>query len=200
MKILIIGATGTLGSAVRKNLEEVGHEIITAGRNGADFYVDITSHNSIKALYERVGKVDSVISTAGATHFGPLEELTTEKNEVSIDSKLKGQINLVLYGLSYVNDNGSFTLTTGVILDDPIIAGSSAAMANGGVRAFVHASSLEMPRGIRINEVSPNVLEESIEKYGTYFPGFVPVPVERVAQAYRKSVEGGQTGKTYKVY
>lgn len=199
MKILIIGATGTIGSAVCKNLEFSQHEIISAGRNSVN-YVDITSPNSIKAMYQKVVRVDAVICVTGATHFGSLTELTPEKNEISICSKLKGQVNLVLLGLNYVNDNGSFTLTTGVIVDDPIIGGVSAAVASGAIRAFVQSAAQEMPRGIRINEVSPNVLKESIKKYGPFFPGFEPVSAERVAQAYKKSVEGGQTGKTYKVY
>ncbi|MDZ5472869.1 short chain dehydrogenase [Bacillus sp. 31A1R] len=199
MKVLLIGANGTIGSAVRKELEE-NHEIISAGRTGADVTVDITSPESIQAMFEKVGKVDAVINASGATYFGSLEEMTPENNEISIMSKLKGQVNLVLIGHSYVNDNGSFTLTTGVIMDDPILTGASAAMASGAVKAFVQSAAIEMPRGIRINNVSPNVLIESMEKYGPYFPGFDPVPASRVALAYRKSVEGGQTGQTYRIY
>ncbi|MDQ0243008.1 NAD(P)-dependent dehydrogenase (short-subunit alcohol dehydrogenase family) [Bacillus fengqiuensis] len=199
MKILIIGATGTIGSAVRSELA-ARHEIITAGRSGADVSVDITSPESIKAMYETIGKVDAVISTPGKVHFGSLLELTPDNNEIAIESKLKGQINIVLLGLNYVNDQASFTLTTGITMDDPVVGGVSAAMACGAVKSFVQAAAIEMPRGIRINNVSPNVLVESIEKYGPYFPGFEPVPASRVAQAFRKSVEGAQTGKTYTVY
>lgn len=199
MRVLIIGSTGTIGSAVRNELASK-HEIITAGRNGADISVDITSPESIKTMYQTAGKVDAVISATGNTYFGSLLELTPENNEISIESKLKGQINLVLLGLNHVNDNGSFTLTTGIIMDDPIVGGASSAMAGGAIRAFVQSAAIEMPRGIRINNVSPNVLVESMKKYGPYFPGFEPVPAIRVAQAFRKSVEGAQTGKTYKVY
>lgn len=199
MKILMIGATGTIGSAVYKELS-AQHEMITAGRSKADFFVNMVSPESIKSMYQSVGKVDAVITTAGDTHFGHLTELTPEKNEISIQSKLKGQVNLVLLGLDHVNDFGSFTLTTGVIMDDPIKGGVSAAMASGGITAFVQSAAIELPRGIRINNVSPNVIEESLEKYGPFFPGFEPVPASRVAKAYRKSVEGAQTGQTYRVY
>ncbi|MCK8487050.1 short chain dehydrogenase [Paenibacillus sp. MBLB2552] len=199
MKILLVGASGTLGSAVRDELA-TRHEVITAGRNGADVEVDIASVESMKAMYETIGQVDAVICTAGSTYFGALEELTPENNEISIQSKLKGQVNLVLLGLDHVQDKGSFTLTTGIIMDDPIKGGVSSAMAGGAIRAFVQSAACEMPRGIRINNVSPNMVIESIEKYGPYFPGFVPVPAGRVAQAYRKSVEGIQTGQTYSVY
>ncbi|SFB14132.1 hypothetical protein SAMN02799634_106273 [Bacillus sp. UNCCL13] len=126
--------------------------------------------------------------------------MTPENNEISIESKLKGQVNLVLLGLNHVNDKGSFTLTTGITMDDPIAGGSSAAMACGAIRAFVQSAAVEMPRGIRINNISPNILRESSEKYGPFFPGFEPVPSQRVALAFRKSVEGAQTGQTYTIY
>lgn len=199
MRILMIGATGTIGSAVYRNLAE-RHEIVSAGRGEADVFVDIASPESIMAMYETVGKVDAVICTAGKVHFGSLLEMTPEQNEDSVQSKLKGQINLVLLGLNYVNDQGSFTLTTGITMDDPIAGGVSAAMACAAVKGFVQAAAIEMTRGIRINNVSPNVLVESIDKYGPYFPGFEAVSAARVAQAFQKSVEGVQTGQTYTVY
>ncbi|MBY0160744.1 short chain dehydrogenase [Cytobacillus firmus] len=199
MKVVIIGASGTIGQAVAKELEK-NHEIVHAGRNGLNAQVDITSVNSIKDLYKKIGKVDAVISATGGAHFGPVSDLTPELNEIGIESKLKGQINLVLLGLDYMNDGGSFTLTTGIMMDDPIPQGASAAMANGGVKAFVKSAAIEMPRGIRINSVSPNVLVESLDKYGEFFPGFEAVPAARVALAYKKSVEGAQTGQNYEVY
>ena len=199
MRVLLIGATGTIGSAVYREMAK-RHEVITAGRNTGDIRVEITSNESITSMFRQAGTVDAVINTPGATYFGALEELTPEKNEISIQSKLKGQINLVLLGLPYIKDRGSFTLTTGILMDDPVAGGASAAMASGGVKAFVQAAAIDMPRGIRINNVSPNVLEESRTKYEPYFPGFIPVPSVRVAQAYVKSVEGSQTGKTYTVY
>lgn len=199
MKILIVGATGTLGTAVRRELEQ-NHEIITAGRKGADVTVDMSVPESIIAMYEAVGKVDAVICTAGQAYFGPLQELTPERNEIAVLGKLKGQINLVLLGLDHVHDQGSFTLTTGIIMDSPIVGGISSAMAGGAIKAFVQSAAIEMPRGIRINHVSPNVLEESMDTYGPYFPGFEPVPARRAALAFRKSVEGAQTGQTYTVY
>lgn len=199
MKIIMVGASGTIGQAVAKELGK-NHEIIQAGRNGTDVTVDITSVDSIKKMYEQVGKVDAVISATGGAHFASITELTPELNEIGIESKLKGQINLVLLGMNYVNNRGSFTLTTGIMMDDPIPQGASAAMANGGVKAFVKSASIEMPRGIRINSVSPNVLQESLGKYGEFFPGFEAVPASRVALAFKKSVEGAQTGQNYEVY
>lgn len=199
MKILLIGASGTLGSAVKERLEKKA-EVITAGRHSGDVTVDITSVDSIKKMYEQVGKVDAIVSATGSATFSPLTELTPEKNAVTISSKLGGQINLVLLGINSLNDNGSFTLTTGIMMEDPIVQGASAAMANGAVTAFAKSAAIEMPRGIRINTVSPNILEESWDKLESFFQGFVPVPAAKVTRAFEKSVFGAQTGESYKVY
>lgn len=199
MRILVIGATGTIGKAVVERLKDK-HEIIRAARTNGDVEVDMTSTESITAMYEAVGKVDAVVVTAGKAKFCHLTDMTPEDNQVAIDGKLKGQINTVLLGLNHVNDGGSFTLVTGILGDDPIVQGTSSAMANGAIRAFVKSAAIEMPRGIRINCVSPNVLQESWDAYADYFVGFEPVPASRVATAFQKSIEGKQTGQSYEVY
>lgn len=199
MKILLVGASGTIGKET-KNILTDKHDVICAGRNGADVQVDITAENSIKNMYNQIGKVDAVVNASGGANFAPVSELTPDLNQKGIESKLKGQINLVLLGLNHVNDHGSFTLTTGIMMDDPIRKGASAAMANGGVKAFIKSAAIEMPRGIRINSVSPNAVQESWERLEPLFQGFDPVPAKRVALAFKKSVLGAQTGQNYEVY
>lgn len=200
MKVLTVGASGTIGKAVVRELEADGVEVVKASRNNSSVKVDITSIESIKAMFKKVGKIDALVATLGSAHFGSVEEMTPEQNQIAVNSKLLGQINLVLLGLSFIRDKGSITLTTGVLMDDPLAGAASAAMANGGVRAFVKSAAIEMPRGIRINSVSPTVLEESIDKYGTLFAGFEPVKAKSVALAFKKSIYGAQTGQSYNVY
>lgn len=199
MRILVIGASGTIGSEIVKTIGP-DHEIIQAGRNGKDVQVDISSVESIKNMYDQVGKVDAVVNAAGGAKFAKLTELTPEINEVGIQSKQKGQVNLVLLGMDYVNDNGSFTLTTGIMMDDPIKEGAGIAMANGAVKYFVKAAAIEMPRGIRINSVSPTIMKESWEALGSYFQGFDPAPASKAALLYKKSVLGALTGKNLEMY
>lgn len=199
MKVLLVGASGTIGSIIKEDLQDSA-EIITAGRHDADITVDITSEESIRDMFEKVGQVDALINTAGAAHFGPLNEMTPADNRISIESKLLGQINLILLGKDYITDNGSITLTTGVLMDDPIVTAASAAMANGGVRAFIKTAALELPRGIRLNHVSPTMLEASKDQYGDLFQGFEAATSERIALAYRKSVFSGQSGQGFYVY
>lgn len=197
-KALIIGGTGNIGSAVAKALSTT-HEILIASRS-SEYQVDLASPTSIKALFDKVGTVDAVIVTAGAAHFGPLATMTPEENLLSANNKLLGQVNTVLIGKDYVTDNGSFTLVTGIIMDEPIKDGASAAMANAGVKAFAKSAATELPRGIRINTVSPTVLDESWSIYKDYFVGFETVSSNKVANSFVKSVNGVQTGQSFTVY
>jgi NAD(P)-dependent dehydrogenase (short-subunit alcohol dehydrogenase family) len=198
MRIIVIGAAGTIGQALVKELAS-RHEIISAGRNSGDIQVDLTDAASIEKMYQQVGPVDAVISAAGNVHFGALNEMTAAEYAIGINDKLMGQVQLVLIGQKYLNDGGSFTLVSGVLAQDPIVYGSSASMVNAGIEGFARAAAIELPRGLRINVVSPTLLTESQESYGAYFRGFETVPAAKVARAFSKSVEGAQTGQIYQV-
>lgn len=198
MRVLIIGASGIIGRAI---VAELGgrHELLTAGRTTGELKVDITSPGSIRAMFEKAGRIDAVVSAAGKVKFAPFEEMTADDYQIGLKDKLMGQVNLVLIGREYVANGGSFTLTTGVLDSDPIRMGTSASMVNGAVNAFVLAAAIEMPRGQRINSVSPGVITEAMEGYAPYFRGFEPVPAARAALAYAKSVEGARTGQVFQV-
>ena len=198
MKVIVVGGTGTIGKAVVQELSP-RHEVITAGKSRGDVQVDITSTESIKNLFEQVGDFDALVSTTGNVHFGAFEEMDESHYYTGIQSKLMGQVNLVLIGRKYINDSGSFTLTSGILSHDPIRFGSSASMVNGAIDGFVIGAAIEMKRGVRLNAVSPGIVEESMEAIGSYFRGHEPVPVSRVALAYSKSVEGLLNGQIFSV-
>lgn len=193
MKIILVGAEGDIGSAVYAELF-ARHEIIRVGRDSGDIHADIGDRSSIEAMYAQTGEIDAVICAAGTVHFGPLTEFTEDEFMLGLTNKVMGQVNLVLVGIDYVNDAGSFTLTSGVLDRDPIRLGANAATANGAIGGFVVGAAIEMPRGLRINVVSPGLLETSEERYGAYFPGHERVSSKRVGLAYAKSVEGPMTG------
>ncbi|QDQ28129.1 short chain dehydrogenase [Chitinimonas arctica] len=199
MKIVVVGANGTIGSAVVKELGQ-RHSLVGVGRSGGEHQVDITRTDSIEALFERVGKVDAIICAAGGLHFGPLGEMTPAQFNIGLQDKLLGQVSLALIGQHYLNAGGSITLTSGIVGSEPIRNGANATAVNLAVEGFVRAAAIELRDGIRINAVNPTVLLESWDKYGPFFPGFEPVPASRVALAYVRSVEGGQTGQVYKVW
>lgn len=197
MKVLVVGGTGRIGTAVVDALTP-HHDVVVASRS-TEVAVDLRDAASVTALYERVGTVDAVVSTAGVTPFPSFGDTTTGDFRQGFDDKLLGQIELVLRGLPFVADGGSFTLVTGVLAREPIRSGVVASTVNGALEAFVKAAAAELPRGVRINAVSPSVVTEALDVYGDFFPGFAPVPAAEVARAFVKSVAGIHTGRVYEL-
>lgn len=198
MKIIVIGATGTLGRAVVAELGQ-DNEVISVGLTHGDLQVDLTRDESVEALFAQTGRVDAIIATTGSLFFGPLTAMRAEDFASGLNDKLLGQVRLSLIGQHYLNDGGSITLTSGIIGSEPIAQGVNATAVNAALEGFVRAAACELPRSLRINVVSPTVLRESVEKYGAFFPGFESVPAARAALAYRRSVYGVQTGRTFTV-
>ena len=199
MKILIIGGKGTIGKKVSAHFSKK-HEILIGGRNSGDITVDIADSQSIETMFESIGKVDAVVCIAGEAKWAAFESMKEEDFHIGLKSKLMGQVNLVRIGQDYVNEGGSFTLSTGILADHPVELTTSPAMVNGGIHSFVKAASLELKKGIRINVVSSGLVEDAIEKYEAYFPGHNPIPMNKVINGYVKSVEGKGTGEIITMY
>ena len=199
MKILIVGGNGTIGRKVASHFSS-NHEVIIGGRSSGDVVVDITESSSIETMFKETGHVDAVISIAGEAKWAPFNELTEEDFYIGLRSKLMGQVNIVRIGRNYLNSYGSFTLSTGILADDPVLLTTSAAMVNGGVHSFTQAAALEMENGNRINVVSLGVVQDSYEKYKDYFPGHNPIPMNRVVNAYVRSVLGKTNGQIIRIY
>lgn len=194
MRIIVVGASGDIGRIV---CEELGrrHDLIRVGRTVGDIRAHISDPAEVERMYDAAGPVDAVVCTAGDVHFAALPEQTPETMMKGLRHKVMGQINLVLGGLDRLADGGSFTLTSGVLDRDPIRRGVGAATANGALGGFARGAAIEMPRGLRLNVVSPGMLEVSAPRYGDWFPGHDPVLSDRVARAYVKAVEGPGTGQ-----
>ncbi|MFZ6045496.1 short chain dehydrogenase [Pseudomonas sp. CR3202] len=199
MKIILVGASGTIGRAIDNELKE-RHEIVRVGHSSGALQVNITDSASIRRMFEQAGPFDALISAVGKVHFGALEEMGEAEFAIGLKDKLMGQVNLVLIGREFANDGASFTLTSGILSDDPIRYGASASLVNGAIDAFVRCAALELPRGMRINSVSPTVIEEALPGYAPFFRGYKAVPAALAALAYAKSAEGAQTGQVYRVW
>jgi NAD(P)-dependent dehydrogenase (short-subunit alcohol dehydrogenase family) len=193
MRILVVGASGTIGRAIAEVLG-ARHDVLQASQSKSTLHVDMASPHSIRQLYATVGKVDAVISAAGAARFKPLAQLTDDDFRFSIENKLMGQVNLVRQGWEHVNDGGSFTLTSGVLALKPMTGSGAVSLVNAGLEGFVRAAAFEAPRGIRVNVVSPPWVTETLKAYGMPLDG--GLPAAQVAQAYVRVVEGKETGQT----
>jgi NAD(P)-dependent dehydrogenase (short-subunit alcohol dehydrogenase family) len=192
MRILIVGAHGTIGREIVRALTGE-HEILSASRNSSELHVDITDPASIRAMYEKVGKLDAVISAAGSGAWKPLAELTDDDFARSLGYKLMGQVNLVRYGFAHVNDGGSITTTSGILSRSPMPDSAAISLVNAGLEGFTRAAALEAPRGIRVNVVTPPWVTETLVAMGSTDLSH-GLPSATVAQAYVRSVMGKETG------
>lgn len=198
MNILVIGGNGTIGKRIVEALSDK-HSVAIAGRSSGDVLVDLEDSDSIRKMYSSTGKMDAIVSIAGEAKWAPFSELSEEDYYLGIRSKLMGQVNLVRIGTEFLNPGGSFTLSTGILADDPVLKTSSAAMVNGAIHSFVKAAALEIAP-YRINAVSLGVVEDAYEKYKDYFPGHNPISTNEVVNAYLKSVLGAGSGEVIRNY
>ena len=190
MRILIIGTTGTIGSQVAKALQGQ-HEIVAANRHSG-IEVDIADPDAVRSMYARAGRIDAVVVAAGEAAFVPFDRISDDDFQLSLRSKLMGQVNVVRFGVDSLRDGGSFTLTSGVLAQQPIPGSTAISLVNAGLEGFVRAAALELPRGLRINIVSPGWVSETLAAMGQ--DPSKGIPAAEVAKAYARSVDGKETG------
>lgn len=191
MRILLIGATGTIGNAVGRRLGS-GHEIIAVTRHSSPHAVDIAQPDSLRALFRAVGQVDAIVSAAGAARFAPCEKLSDADFEFSLANKLMGQVNVIRYGLPSVCGGGSITVTSGILAFRPMHGSAAISLVNAGLEGFVAGAALESARGIRINVVSPPWVTETLQAMNRELAG--DKSAAAVAELYATSVEGVASG------
>jgi len=193
MRILVVGASGTIGRAIVAALS-AGNEVILASLRSATIKVDIADPGSIQRMYRSLGRVNAVVCAAGQAKFAPLAQLSDADFRFCLDNKLMGQVNLVRFGFEHVEDGGSFTLTTGILAQTPMAGSGAISLVNAGLEGFVRAAALEAPRHIRVNAVSPPWVSETLQ--ALKMDPSQGLPANTVARAYVRSVTGKETGST----
>ncbi|WP_343950286.1 short chain dehydrogenase [Nonomuraea longicatena] len=190
MKVLVIGASGTLGSAVADALE-ASHQVVKASRGGP-VKVDLEDLSSLDALFDEVRDLDAVVCCAAS---GPLMDLVSASDEEfagGMRGKLLGQVALARRAVRHLRDGGSVTLTGGTF-SSPLAGGSLGALVNAGLEGFVRNSASELPRNLRINVISPGWIRETLVSLG--MDPADGTPASEVARAYVAAVEGTAQGQ-----
>ncbi|SAK67143.1 Short-chain dehydrogenase/reductase SDR [Caballeronia pedi] len=193
MRVLLIGATGMLGTEIKRILDPE-HDVITASRKGSDVAVDLSDKASIVAMYDKVGKVGAVVSVGGAAKFAPLDALGDDDYAFSITNKLMGQVNLVRCAIGHVNEGGSVTLTSGTLAQQPMVGSAAVSIVNAGVEGFVRAAALELQGKLRVNVVSPGWVAETLASMGK--DASQGIAAADVATVYKRAVDESMTGQT----
>lgn len=190
-RVLIIGSTGLLGSALGKILQ-TSYEVIEAFRTSQTHPVDISKSESLVALFEKVGNVDSIICTAGVANFKGFHEASDQDWSFGLANKLMGQVNTVRLGAKYINPQGSIILTTGVLSTYPMQGSSIVTTVNAAVEGFVKSAALELKDQVRVNAVSPGWISETLAQMN--MDTSIGLPAAEVAEKYRELIESDATG------
>lgn len=191
MKAIVIGATGTIGSAVKRRFEQAGYEVIGASRN-SEISVDLEDEKSITRLLEHSGEVDAIVCAAGTAAFGNLLTLGDKEFKLSINNKLLGQVKLLQKGLSYVKPGGSILLTGGIFAYKPMPGAAAIAMVNAALEGFVRAAALETDLGKKVIVIHPPLVAETAQKMGMDPSPYLTA--DEVGETYLEALEQGENG------
>ncbi|MFV2032852.1 MAG: short chain dehydrogenase [Gammaproteobacteria bacterium] len=194
MKIIIVGASGRIGKEVDKALSD-SHEIVRVGVRSGDVQCDYTNTKSVVEMFETIGDFDSLISVAGGdSTFKPFRDLDDEDYRYGFERKFLGQIRFLKYGESSIRDNGSFVFTSGFLSHYPNPASIATGPLNAAIDTFVKNTAPMLPRGIRVNVVSPApVVEPGEESEGL-------VTAVETARLYVTAVEGNLSGQVLRAW
>ncbi|WP_244813698.1 short chain dehydrogenase [Caballeronia sp. Lep1P3] len=192
MRVLIVGATGLLGTQIARLLE-AEHEIVTASRKGSDVAVDLSDKASIAAMFAQVRKVGAVLCVGGTAKFAPLDTLSDDDYAFSLANKLMGQVNLVRCATGHVDEGGAITLTSGVLAQQPMVGSAAVSIVNAGVEAFARVAALELHGRMRVNVVSPGWVAETLEAMGK--DASQGIAAAEVAKAYKRTIDEAITGQ-----
>jgi len=198
-KILITGASGTVGGAVYNSLKDK-YELIRAGRKGADIQFDATDSKSIENAIKDIDELEGIITCFGKVPFSPFPEMPEEDFLSGMKNKFFGQVNIIRAALPKLSQGGSIVMTSGILSDQPINNGVCAAAVNGAINSFALALSLELKGRARVNVVSPSMVEASIKTHGHLFDGYKPTTMEDLVNAYRYCMTGLLNGKVIKLF
>ncbi|MCT4613743.1 MAG: short chain dehydrogenase [Marinifilaceae bacterium] len=192
-KLVLVGSTGVIGSKVVE-LMKADYEIVTVNRTSGDYQLDMSDANAVEEMFKKIGSFDALISTSGYGKWGSIDEHSIQDYHDGLNSKLMGQVNLVVIGRKYANEGASFAVSTGILAQYPVEGGISLGMINAGLEAFVRGASLEM-KNMTINSVSPSFAKETMELMG--MDSSTGVPAIEFAKLYKNAVEEGKSGDIY---
>jgi NAD(P)-dependent dehydrogenase (short-subunit alcohol dehydrogenase family) len=195
MKIAVFGASGIIGTQVVEQLTAKGHEVLKIGARRGDHRVDYTDAAAVEALLESIAPLDAiVVSVGGDSAFKPYSTLTDADFLLGAERKLIAQFRIVRLAEKYLRDNGSVTLTSGFLSHYPNPYSLATGPFNAAIDTFVQQSAEHLPRGLRVNVVSPApVVEPEQVREGV-------VSAAQVAEFFVKSVEGQAAGTVFQAW
>ena len=194
MKVIIVGASGTIGREIDKAISS-SHEVVRVGATSGDLQCDYTNADSVAGMFGEIGPFDALVAVVGGdSTFKKFEQLDDADYRYGFDRKFLSQIRLLRLGQAGIRDNGSFTFTSGFLSHYPNPASIATGPLNAAVDTYVQNAANLMPRGIRVNVVSPApVVEPGLDGLGL-------VTAKQCAIFYIEAIEGTMSGQVLRAW
>jgi NAD(P)-dependent dehydrogenase (short-subunit alcohol dehydrogenase family) len=185
MRALVIGAAGTIGGAVTRQLEQAGWSVIAASRTVAP-RIDLADPSTIEACFAALDGLDAVICCGPSTPLFPFVTRSATEFTEATSPKLFGQVALVRHAIDALGPGGSITLTGGALGRGFAPGAAAGRLVNRGLEAFVESVAPELPRELRLNLVSPGWVSETARSLG--LDQVDSLPAATVAAAYLTAI------------
>ena len=194
MKVIIIGASGKIGREIDKAVSG-NHDVVRVGVTTGDVQCDYTDAESVQTMFKTIGAYDALVTVVGGdSTFRQFDELSDNDYRYGFERKFLGQVRLLRLGQSTIRDGSSITFTSGFLSHYPNPASIATGPLNTTVDTFVENIAPLLPRGIRINVVSPApVVDPGREGRGL-------VTATECAKFYVDAINGTMSGQVLRAW
>jgi 3-oxoacyl-[acyl-carrier protein] reductase len=175
---LITGGGMGIGYGIAEALLREGMQVVITGRSedrlrsaceelrkisaGVDYFrADVRSlkdqQDAVAFTCDRFGHLDVLIANAGVGHFAPIEDLTPEQWQETIDTNLTGVFNSVKASLASIGESKGYIITIASLAGTNFFATGAAYNASKfGLVGFTQALMLDVRRkGIKVSTIMP---------------------------------------------
>ena len=183
---VVTGGCGGIGLATARRLIADGARVVITGRDqrildaaveelgdrARGIRGDVTDLDDLDHLFseirEKYGRVDVLFANAGIAPFSPFEAVTEDHFDSLFNTNVRGLFFTVQKALPILAENASIILNASVVAQTGLPNTSVYAATKAAVRSLGRTLAAKLsPRGIRVNVVSPGMIETSLwEKVG----------------------------------
>lgn len=180
--VLVLGASGGLGSRLSAQLADRGATVIRAARNpetisGPDAFVaDLRTESSpasiLRSAIEARGRIDGVIVAAGVVAFGPVESVTDATIRELFDVNALAPIRLIRDAMPHLAESAAagrdpFIITlSGVVSEAPTFGLAAYSASKAALAAFTQAATRDLRKaGIRVIDARPGHVETGLASH-----------------------------------
>ncbi len=157
---LIIGGNSGIGEKLARQLQQSGHQVLTASREPSAF-----PHQSYNATsgdtLELPDQLDGLVYCPGSINLKPFHRLSREEMVAEFELSAVGAATTLQQALPALKraDSASVVLFSSVAVQTGLPFHASIAMAKGAVEGLTRSLAAELAPGIRVNAIAPSLTD-----------------------------------------